>query len=80
MDWRAANMSATMHACRSRGIWRTTRQTDKLNRKFAEETVPVEFRLNGALLPDKAVAKSPILLAIFEDFKPSGVRQSVASP
>jgi len=27
--WRVANMSPTSRACRTRGIWRTTRQTDK---------------------------------------------------
>jgi len=29
MVWRVADMSATSRACRARGLWRTTRQTDK---------------------------------------------------
>jgi len=37
MVWRVANMSATSRACRARGIWRTTRQTDKLAKKYGAE-------------------------------------------
>ena len=35
MVWRVADMSVTSRACRIRGIWRTTRQTDKLNGEVA---------------------------------------------
>ena len=34
MVWRVANMSETSRACRARGIWRMTRQTDKLAKKI----------------------------------------------
>ena len=57
MVWRVASMPATS---RARRIWRTTRQTDKLNGEVAgillftggcyEETASVELRLYGSAL------------------------------
>jgi len=42
--WRVANMSATSRASHARGIWRTTRQTDKRTKKrpiISEDIRPV---------------------------------------
>ena len=47
MVCRVAYISATSRACRARGVWRTTRQTDKLNGEVASVLLLVMTMLRG---------------------------------